>query len=76
MGLDRLFSTIILVSFLVTVIMAVGSYAAYKLRESRRPRHAELPAGEPLLVRVTAEAWEEAAGRDGARADDGSRARA
>ena len=37
MQLDALLSTIILVSFLVTIIMAVGSYAAYKLREARRP---------------------------------------
>jgi hypothetical protein len=65
MGLDRLFSTIILVSFLVTIVMAVGSYVAYKLRESRRP----LAIGDdgarpdtPAFVRVTAEQWE----RDGA----------
>ena len=35
--MDTLLSTIILVSFLVTIVMAIGSYAAYKLRESRRP---------------------------------------
>ena len=35
--MDTLLSTIILVTFLVTIIMAVGSYVAYKLRESRRP---------------------------------------
>ena len=40
MKLDALLSTIILVTFLITVIMAVGSYIAYKLRESRRPRMA------------------------------------
>jgi hypothetical protein len=43
MRIDTLLSTIILVSFLVTILMAVGSYAAYKLREARRPR-AEPPA--------------------------------
>jgi hypothetical protein len=37
MRLDTLLSTIILVTFLVTIIMAVGSYIAYKLREGRRP---------------------------------------
>ncbi|MGH7617615.1 MAG: hypothetical protein ACREPM_10335 [Gemmatimonadaceae bacterium] len=37
MRIDTLLSTIILVSFLVTILMAVGSYAAYKLREARRP---------------------------------------
>ena len=45
MRIDTLLSTIILVSFLVTILMAVGSYAAYKLREARRP-HAEPRAVE------------------------------
>jgi hypothetical protein len=40
MTLDTLLSTIILVTFLVTILMAIASYAAYKLREARRPRHA------------------------------------
>jgi hypothetical protein len=54
MKLDALLSTIILVSFLVTIMMAVGSYVAYKLREARRPHpgpdHASLHAlaGESL----------------------------
>jgi hypothetical protein len=38
MSFDTLLSTIILVAFLVTIIIAIGSYAAYKLRENRRPR--------------------------------------
>ncbi len=38
MQLNTLLSTIILVTFLVTIIMAVGSYIAYKLREGRRPQ--------------------------------------
>jgi hypothetical protein len=38
MTVEALLSTIILVAFLVTILMAIGSYAAYKLRESRRPR--------------------------------------
>lgn len=38
MSFETLLSTVILVSFLVTIIMAIGSYAAYKLRENRRPR--------------------------------------
>lgn len=38
MSLNLLLSTIVLVSFLVTIVMAVGSYVAYKLREARRPR--------------------------------------
>jgi hypothetical protein len=30
-------ATIIVVLFLVTIVMAAGSYGAYKLRERRRP---------------------------------------
>jgi heme/copper-type cytochrome/quinol oxidase subunit 2 len=43
--IDTLLSTIILVSFLVTIVMAIGSYAAYKLREARRPRAEPPQAG-------------------------------
>jgi hypothetical protein len=38
MTINLLLSTIVLVSFLVTIVMAVGSYVAYKLREARRPQ--------------------------------------
>jgi hypothetical protein len=44
MDLGTLLSTILLVSFIVTIILAVGSYMAYKFRERRRPR--ELARGE------------------------------
>jgi hypothetical protein len=39
MRVDTLLSNIILVTFLVTIVMAVGSYVGYKLREGRRPTH-------------------------------------
>ena len=55
MKLDALLSTIILVSFLVTILMAIASYAAYKLREKRRPRSRFLQPGsttEPLFLRA------------------------
>jgi heme/copper-type cytochrome/quinol oxidase subunit 2 len=57
MQLDALLSTIILVTFVVTVIMAVGSYVAYKLREGRRPdTHAPRVAGEsPFFERLNAD---------------------
>ena len=38
MDLGALLSTVVLVSFIVTIILAVGSYMAYKFRERRRPR--------------------------------------
>ena len=37
MSLNQFLSTVILVSFIVTIVLAVGSYLAYKLRERRRP---------------------------------------
>lgn len=50
MSINVLLSTIILVSFIVTLILAVGSYMAYKFRERRRPAalrpHDE---GEPVF---------------------------
>lgn len=45
MELGTLLSTILLVSFIVTVILAVGSYMAYKFRERRRPRELERDRG-------------------------------
>jgi hypothetical protein len=57
MRIDTLLSTIILVSFLVTILMAVGSYAAYKLREARRPRADPPPVSNrsPYFERVVAD---------------------
>jgi hypothetical protein len=40
LSLNTLLSVIILVSFIVTVVLAAASYTAYKLRERRRPRPA------------------------------------
>ena len=55
MTIEKLFSTIILVAFLVTIFLAMGSYAAYKWRESRRPRRQEQPSSdEPVFFeRIT-----------------------
>ena len=58
MSINLLLSTIVLVSFLVTIVMAVGSYVAYKLREARRPRLelARTAADEsPYFERIRAE---------------------
>ena len=37
MSVNVLLSTIILISFIVTLILAIGSYMAYKVRDRRRP---------------------------------------
>ena len=57
MSLNLLLSTIILVSFLITIVMAVGSYIAYKLREARRPRLDLAPNDtvSPYFERITAD---------------------
>jgi hypothetical protein len=52
MNLDTLLSTVILVTFIVTIILAVGSYAAYKLRERGRAGAVPAPsADEPVFFR-------------------------
>ncbi len=38
MSLTQTLSLVILVSFVVTVVLALLSYGVYKLRERRRPR--------------------------------------
>ena len=55
MTIEKLFSTIILVAFLVTIFLAMGSYAAYKWRESRRPKlDAQASSDEPVYFeRIT-----------------------
>lgn len=60
MTIDALLATIILVAFLVTIIMAIGSYFVYKLRDSRRPHLDDRPAeGESLFFqRINAEELE------------------
>lgn len=67
MTLDTLLSTIILVTFLVTILMAIASYAAYKLREARRPRRADAPDdGTPYFYeRILADDESLADGRGG-----------
>jgi hypothetical protein len=58
MSLDALLSTIILVSFLVTILMAIASYAAYKLRDRRQPRaigEAVVDGESPFFERVLAD---------------------
>lgn len=54
MQLDAFLATIIIVSFLITIVMAVGSYGAYKLRERRRPvvDGGASAGGRPFFVRL------------------------
>lgn len=56
MSFTSLLSTVVLVSFLVTIIMAIGSYSAYKLRENRRPliEPVEGDAESVFFQRITA----------------------
>ncbi|HEV8362379.1 MAG TPA: hypothetical protein VGQ52_02585 [Gemmatimonadaceae bacterium] len=48
MSLNTLLAVIILVSFIVTVVLAVGSYTAYKIRERRRPSRLPQAGGEEV----------------------------
>jgi hypothetical protein len=63
--IEKLFSTIILVAFLVTIFLAMGSYAAYKWRESRRPNRdpAHAPDEPVFFERLTLGADDDDASR-------------
>lgn len=49
MTVGTILALVILIAFLVTLILAVGSYAAYKLREARRPRSIFQATGEYIF---------------------------
>ncbi len=49
MSINALISTIILVTFIVTVVLAVGSYVAYKVRERRHPDTSRIASDEPVF---------------------------
>ncbi|MCU0623005.1 MAG: hypothetical protein MUF53_03965 [Gemmatimonadaceae bacterium] len=47
MNLTTILAVVVLASFLVTLFLAIASYAAYKLRERRRPKVAAAEAAGP-----------------------------
>jgi len=48
--INMLLSTVVLVSFIVTIILAVGSYLVFKGRERRRPdQELASRSGEPVF---------------------------
>jgi hypothetical protein len=50
MSVNALLSTVILVSFIVTVVLAIGSYFAYKMRErGRAPADRSDAVGDPVF---------------------------
>ena len=60
-GYQLLLSTVVLVSFIVTIVLAVGSYLAFKGREVRRPApDLASRSGEPGLLRADLSPAEEA----------------
>ncbi len=48
-SLNEFLTTVVLVSFVVTVVLAVCSYGAYKLRERRRGPAAGAPESGPVF---------------------------
>ena len=58
MDLRTFLATVIIVLFLVTIVMAIGSYGAYKLRERRRPvaDRADSADDSPFFERIDAAA--------------------
>lgn len=49
MTVGTILALVILIAFLVTLILAIGSYTAYKLREARRPRAIFQATGEYIF---------------------------
>ena len=50
MDINVLLSTVVLVSFIVTIVLAVGCYLAFKGREKRRPEpELRRRGGEPVF---------------------------
>ena len=50
MSVNALLSTVVLVSFIVTVVLAIGSYMAYKMRErGRAPANRGDVGDEPVF---------------------------
>ena len=50
MSVNALLSTVILVAFVVTVVLAIGSYMAFKMRERERAPSPRLHhEGEPVF---------------------------
>jgi heme/copper-type cytochrome/quinol oxidase subunit 2 len=48
-NVNAVLSTIIIVAFVVTIVLAVGSYLLYKLRERRRPKAPYDPSSENIF---------------------------
>jgi hypothetical protein len=59
MDVTAFIATIIVVLFLVTIVMAAGSYGAYKLRERRRPASAPVHADDGWFERIDAAALDD-----------------
>jgi heme/copper-type cytochrome/quinol oxidase subunit 2 len=45
-------STVILATTIVTIVLAIGSYFAYKMRDKRRARAKRQTAAEPEALKV------------------------
>jgi heme/copper-type cytochrome/quinol oxidase subunit 2 len=50
MNLIPLLSTVILIATIVTIVIAVGSYLAFKIRESRTPDSLEVSEEKEFFV--------------------------
>jgi hypothetical protein len=48
-NINTIMSTVIMVSFIVTIVLAIGSYWAYKLRERRKPKSVRAADEAPVF---------------------------
>lgn len=67
MDLIQVFATLILFTTLITLAVAVAAYAAYKLRERRRPLAARVTGEEGDFEAIFVEPFEPARGTGSSR---------
>ena len=71
-NINTIMSTVIMVSFIVTIVLAVGSYWAYKLRERRKPKSVRAADEAPVFFERVYPPQSSTAGAAGASGDAGA----
>ena len=73
-NINTIMSTVIMVSFIVTIVLAIGSYWAYKLRERRKPKGVRAEDEAPVFFERIYPAQQKTVSAGSASADGDGRA--
>ena len=71
-NINTIMSTVIMVSFIVTIVLAIGSYWAYKLRERRKPKSVRAADEAPVFFERVYPPQSRGAGSDDASHTSGA----